>query len=90
MRPAPHLVHFAQRLRVAMAAAEVTPRQLARECGVSPQAVYKWMRGLCAMRAQHLMVICKMTGANLDWLMTMEPVPLRADPPVRPDPPDGE
>jgi transcriptional regulator with XRE-family HTH domain len=60
---------------------EVKPSQLAQECGVSPQAVHKWMRGLCAMRASHLMVICKMTGANLDWLMTMEPVPLRADPP---------
>ena len=90
MRPDPHLVHFAQRLRVAMAASEVTARQLAKECGVSPQAVHKWMRGMCAPRSSHLLVISKMTGANLEWLMTMEPVPLRAEPPVRPDPPDGE
>jgi transcriptional regulator with XRE-family HTH domain len=61
-----------------MAAAEVTARQLAQECGVSPQSVHKWMRGLCAPRSSHLLVISKMTEANIEWLMIPEPVPLRA------------
>lgn len=79
----PTLYHFAQRVRVALAASEVTPRQIAKECGVSPQSVHKWMNGMSAPRSSHLVTIARLTGANLEWLMTPSAVPLRCDPPTK-------
>lgn len=75
------LSNFAERVRVALAASEVSPRQLAKACDVSPQSVSKWMKGKCAPRSSHLIILARMTGANLEWLMTPSRVPLRADPP---------
>lgn len=76
-----HLSNFAERVRVALAASDVSPRQLAKACDVSPQSVSKWMKGKCAPRSSHLLVLARMTGANLEWLMTPSRVPLRANPP---------
>lgn len=72
------LSHFAERVRVALAASEVSPRQLAKVCDVSPQSVSKWMKGKCAPRSSHLIILARMTGANLEWLMTPSRVTIRA------------
>ena len=72
------LGHFAERLRVARAKAGVSSAEIARRCKVSPQAVSKWERGLMCPRSSHLLTICELCGCSLEWLMTQEPVDVRA------------
>lgn len=66
--------HFAERLRVSMAKANVTGAAIARETGVTPQAVAKWTTGKAFPSSSHLMCIVRMTGCTLDWIMTNAPV----------------
>ncbi len=69
---------FAQRLRVALASANIRAAHLAERCEVSPQAVAKWTGGTAYPNSAHLMTICKMTGCSLDWLMWPQPVDIRS------------
>lgn len=63
------LADFATRLRMALAYADITRTDLARELGVSPQAVHKWTTGASSPRSSHLMEIVQLTGVSLDWIM---------------------
>jgi len=53
-----------------MASANLTLRDVGAVCGVSAQAVGKWMNGQCLPRSSELVLFSKATGASLDWLMS--------------------
>ena len=69
---------FGMRVRVALAAARIDRTNLARECGVSPQAVQRWCDGTAMPTSGNLMRICDMTGCSAEWLMWPHPVDVRS------------
>ncbi len=72
--------NFGQRIRVAMAAANINGIAVANVLGVSPQAVSKWAKGKAYPSSKHLVEFCKLTGCSLDWVMEPSPVDLRTAP----------
>ena len=60
---------FGTRLRMAMAYADITLRELGDELGVSTQAVSKWAKGKSYPRSSHLIGISKRCGVSIEWLM---------------------
>lgn len=60
---------FAERLRVAMAAAGVKGADVVRSLDVSPATVSKWVKGTAFPGTHHLMEFCKLTGCSVDWVM---------------------
>lgn len=77
------MTYFAERLRAAMAVADVSRVEIARITGVSPQAVSKWTSGKSHPSSRALVTIAKRTGASLDWLMTSAPVDITTPTPER-------
>lgn len=71
-----HAMNFGQRLRVALAAADIRQSGLAEETGVSPAAVSNWCKGKCYPSIEALEIICDITGASLEWLLWPHPVDL--------------
>jgi len=69
---------FAQRLRIAIASANITRHHVAQICKVSPAAVSKWTTGLCYPSSANLLTISKLTGASMEWLMWPRPVDIRS------------
>lgn len=66
--------YFDERLRVAMAKADISGAALARELGVTTQAVAKWTSGKAWPSSSRLMGIVSLTGCSLEWIMASEPV----------------
>lgn len=60
---------FGTRLRMAMAYADISMRDLAAHLGVSVMAVSKWASGKCYPRSSHLMAICDRCGVPIEWIM---------------------
>ena len=56
------------RLDDAMKDAGVKPADLARECGVTPQAVYDWQK-TGRIGKQHLMTICRVLNKPLEYFL---------------------
>lgn len=69
---------FGMRARVALAAARVGRTPLARECKVTPQAVQRWCDGTAMPSSGHLLIICRLTGCSLEWLMWPHPVDMQS------------
>jgi transcriptional regulator with XRE-family HTH domain len=63
---------FGRRVRMAMASANMSCRDVGAVCGVSAQAVSQWMRGHCYPRSNQLLALAKATGAPIDWLMSSD------------------
>lgn len=70
---------FGQRLRVAIAAANVSRAEIAKACGVTAMAVSNWCNGVSYPRTSHLVTIATTTGATLDYLMDPDPVDIQFD-----------
>ena len=68
---------FAQRLRVALASANLTQSALAVACGVTQAAVSRWANGTSYPRSSHLSTISNLTGASIEWLMSPEPFEMK-------------
>ncbi len=69
---------FSQRLRVALAAANISRPGLAKACSVSTQAVARWVQGATYPSSSHLVIICNLTGASMDWIFDGSPVDIRS------------
>lgn len=72
--------HFGQRVRVALAAARIGRAEMARMCGVSPQAVQRWCDGTAIPGSAHLLVFCRETGCSVEWLMWSDEVDIKSTP----------
>lgn len=68
---------FGMRVRVAMAAARVSRLSVAKECGISAQAVQRWCDGTAMPSSANLVRFCQITGCSLEWLMWPHEVDLR-------------
>jgi transcriptional regulator with XRE-family HTH domain len=60
---------IADRLNDAMAEIKISPSQLARACGVSPAAVFKWQTG-GKLSADNLAAAARALGVREEWLRT--------------------
>ena len=60
---------FSQRLRIAMAAKNVSRAALARHVGVTQAAVQKWAHGVMFPSSSKLVTVAKHLGVSLDFLM---------------------
>ena len=76
---------FAQRLRVALAAAGLSRASAAAQCGTSKGSMIRWAAGECRPPANMLPSLARATGASIDWLMWPEPVDVTTIP-QKPDP----
>lgn len=65
---------FGERLTVAMARKRMNMRGMARLCKVTPQAVFKWMRGASMPSSQNFMIICSNLDCSHEWLMCVDPL----------------
>jgi transcriptional regulator with XRE-family HTH domain len=63
------LTTTAERLEAAMKDAGVSQSELARECGVSPAAVHKWLNG-SKLNADNLAAAGRALGVRDEWLRT--------------------
>jgi transcriptional regulator with XRE-family HTH domain len=63
------MTDFGTRLRMAMAYADISMRDLAADLGVSTMAVSKWAKGKCYPRSSHLIGISERCRVTIDWLM---------------------
>ena len=68
--------NFGQRVRVALASARVSRQAIARDCGVTPQAVQRWCDGTAMPSSANLLALVRLTGASVEWLMWPHPVDL--------------
>lgn len=69
---------FGQRLRAALAVARVSRTDIARRCGVSPQAVQKWCDGVSYPSSASMIEVINATGCSMEWLMSPYPVDLKS------------
>ena len=69
---------FGQRIRAAMAVARVSRQDVARACGISPQAVQRWCDGTSYPSSSKLITFCDMTGCSAEWLLWPHPVDIRS------------
>ena len=69
---------FGQRIRAAMAVARVSRQDVARACGISPQAVQRWCDGTSYPSSSKLITFCNMTGCSAEWLLWPHPVDIRS------------
>ena len=69
---------FGQRLRAALAVARVARTDIARRCGVSPQAVQKWCDGVSYPSSASMIEVINATGCSMEWLMSPYPVDLKS------------
>ncbi len=63
---------FGRRVRMAMASANMSCRDVGAACDVSAMAVWKWANGKCYPRSNQLMALAKATGVPVDWLMSCD------------------
>ena len=59
---------LAERLNDAMKDAEIRPADVARECGVTPQAVHDW-QNTGRIGKQHLMTLCRITKKPIEYFL---------------------
>lgn len=59
---------YKKRLIAAMKAKGYTHHQLAREAGISPQAIYGYIEGIRLPRLDYIVAISKTLGVSIDWL----------------------
>lgn len=69
---------FAQRLRVAMAAAGMNRSSVARALGVTPSCVQSWTRGRTMPNSATLLELCRVLGTTTEFLMEPRPVDVRS------------
>jgi transcriptional regulator with XRE-family HTH domain len=69
---------FGQRVRVAMAVARISRQEMARACGVSPQAVQRWADGTAYPTSAKLMTFCGLTKCSAEWLLWPHAVDIRS------------
>lgn len=63
----------AQRIKIAIEKAEITPADVAARCGISVQAVYKWLKDPARnIRPAHLFGLADVTRHNARWIATGE------------------
>lgn len=67
-------VNFGQRLRTAMAAADVDPGELAMTCGVKKETVRKWMTGEEVPGKNRNLLLYRTVHACPMWLWWPEPL----------------
>lgn len=60
---------FAERLRAVIAARRARRPELARLCGVTPQAVQKWCDGAAMPSSGSFLTICKHLNCSAEWLL---------------------
>ena len=65
---------FGERLRVARARARKTLRDVARECGCSPQAVKKWEDDTAMPSSQKFIKLCALLDVSAEWLIEQTPL----------------
>lgn len=62
-----------ERIKYALEASGVDPRQVAAACGISVQAVYSWLRGQTKdLRNEHLFCLADVTSFSPRWIATGE------------------
>ena len=62
-----------QRIEKAITDSGADVRQIAQVCGVTPQAVYAWMRGdVKNLRGENLFALADQTGFEARWIATGE------------------
>ena len=66
--------HFAERFAAARGRKRLTLRQIAEECGVTPQAVKKWEGGDCYPSSSALITFARMADCSVEWLMEGRPL----------------
>ena len=60
---------LAQRLQVAFDDSGVSVAQVAAACGITPQAIYKWLKGTSDdLAGQQLAKVCDLTGFDPAWI----------------------
>lgn len=69
---------FGQRLRAALAVARVARTDIARRCGVSPQAVQKWCDGVSYPSSANMIEVINATGCSMEWLMSPYPIDMKS------------
>ena len=60
---------FAQRLRCVMGVRQLTMREIGEACGVTAQAVHRWVHGAAMPPASALTTICGLGGCSMEWLL---------------------
>lgn len=65
---------FGERLRVARARARLTMVDLARECGCTPQAVFKWEQDKAMPNSSKFLKLCEALDVSAEWLMDAAPL----------------
>lgn len=65
---------FGERFRVARARAKMTMRDVAKLCGVTPQAVFKWEADTAMPSSGNLMKCCAAFDCSAEWLIASEPL----------------
>lgn len=63
-----------ERLRVARARARLTLRDVAKECGCTPQAVKKWEDDEAMPDSRKFLAICGLLDVSAEWLMDGAPL----------------
>jgi transcriptional regulator with XRE-family HTH domain len=71
-------IAFGQRIRVALAVANKRQADLARECGVTPQAVKRWCAGETYPTSGNLIALCRFTGCSMEWVMWPHPIDVKS------------
>ena len=61
--------YFGQRLRVAMAVADIGCHELGAKVGISRQAINKMARGKMFPKSSTFVAICEQLRVSLDWMM---------------------
>jgi len=62
------------RLRVARANARMTLRDVARECGCTPQAVKKWEDDSAMPNSTKFIALCRALGVSSEWIIDQTPL----------------
>ena len=63
-----------ERLRVARARAMLSMADVARECGCSAQAVFKWEHDKAMPDSRKFIKLCGLLDVSPEWLMDGEPL----------------
>ncbi len=69
---------FGERIRVAMAVANLNGRDVSRALNVSPMAVSKWSNGKSFPDSRHLIQFCNLTGSSVEWVMEPSRVDIKS------------
>ena len=65
---------ISERIRAARGRSGLTMRQVASECGVSAQLVFKWESGASFPNSSCLIAMCRLFDCSAEWLMDPRPL----------------